>query len=79
MRRTIELSDTDMRSDSMLYAVLRHSLQNIRFVLQDRGLVRVNVEIVGSGEDGHDGRETGRLCLSIHAISVESISFYTST
>lgn len=44
-------------------------LHDIRLVLEHSGLVRVHVQVVGRREDGHDGREAGRLGLSVHSVS----------
>lgn len=43
-------------------------VHDVGLVLEDGGLVLVNVEVVGSREERHDGREASRLCLAVHAV-----------
>jgi len=50
-------------------AVKLPDVHNVAFVLQDSRFVVVHVEIIGSGENGHDRRKAGRLGLAIHAVS----------
>ena len=45
-------------------------VEDIALVLQDSGLVVVDIEIVGCGEEGHYGREASCPCLTVHAVSV---------
>lgn len=52
MRRAVELSD----------------VHHILLVLENGSLVVVDIKIVGCTEDSHDGWETGRLGLAIHAV-----------
>ena len=53
----------------MRSAVELPDVHDIILVLQDRGLVVVDIEIVGRTEDGHDAREAGRPCFSVHAVA----------
>ena len=53
MWRAIELSD----------------IHDIVLVLEDCGLVVIDIEVVWSGEDSHDGWETGGACLAVHAVA----------
>ena len=53
MRRAIKLSD----------------VHYVGFVLKHRCFVVVNVEVVGGGEDGHDGGETSCFGLAVHAVA----------
>jgi hypothetical protein len=57
MGRTVELPD----------------VHNVAFILQNSRFVIIHVEIIGSGENGHDGGKTGCLGLAIHAISASVI------
>jgi len=50
-------------------AIKLSNVHHIAFVFEDGGLVVVNVEIIWCRENGHDGGESSRLGLSIHAIS----------
>ena len=49
-------------------AVELANVQYITFVLQDRCLVVVDVEIVRSGEKSHDRRETSSPGFAVHTI-----------
>lgn len=53
MRSTVELSD----------------IHDVVFVLEHGGLVVVDVEVVWCGEDGHDGRKSGRTRLAVHPVA----------
>lgn len=53
MRSTIELSD----------------IQDITLVLQNSGLVVIDIKVVRSGKESHDGRETGGPSLSVHTVT----------
>lgn len=50
-------------------AVELSNIHNIVLVFQNCRFVVVNIEIVGSGEDGHDAGEAGRSSFSVHSIS----------
>ena len=54
MGRAIELSD----------------VHDVAFVLQNGCFIVIYVEIIRSGENGHNGWKTGGFGLAIHAISV---------
>ncbi len=45
-------------------------VHDVAFVLKHCGLVAVDVEVVGRGEDGHHGGETRCLGFAVHAVSV---------
>jgi hypothetical protein len=50
-------------------AVKLTNIHNIVFIFENGGLVIVHIEIVGSREYGHDGREAGSLAFSVHSVS----------
>ena len=50
-------------------AVELANVHNVVLVLQHGGLVVVNVEVVGRGENGHNTRESGRPGLAVHAVT----------
>lgn len=56
MRTTVELSN----------------VHDVVFIFEDSGFVVVNIEVVWCREDGHDGRESCSLGLSVHTISTLS-------
>lgn len=45
-------------------------VHDIAFVLQNSRFIVIHVEIIWSGENGHNGWKTGGFSLAIHAISV---------
>jgi SepF-like predicted cell division protein (DUF552 family) len=57
VRRAVELAD----------------VHDVVLVLEHGGLVVVNVEVVGRREDRHDGGETGRLRLAVHAVTAKRV------
>ena len=61
MRRAVELSD----------------VHNIVLIFKDGRLVIIDIQVVRSGEDGHDTWESGGASLAIHSIS--SILSFVST
>ncbi len=67
MTDTVKLYDYQYNEKT--YEKQTRSLHDIGFVFENGGFVGVHIEIVGSREDSHDGRETSRLCLSVHPVS----------
>jgi hypothetical protein len=53
MRRAVKLSD----------------IHDIALVFQDGSFIIVDIQVIGGGEDGHDGGEPCRLRLAIHSIA----------
>lgn len=43
-------------------------IHDITFILEDGGLIVVDIKVIRCGKDGHHGRETSRFCLAVHAI-----------
>jgi hypothetical protein len=60
VRRAVELPD----------------VHHVALVLQDGCLVVVDIQVVWSTEDSHDGWEASRLCLPIHPISTNKGLIY---
>ena len=54
MRRAVELTD----------------VHNVAFVFQYGGFVVIDVQVIGRGEDRHDGWESVCFCLAIHTIPI---------
>lgn len=50
-------------------AVELTNVHDVGLVLENGSLVRVNVKVVGSGEDGHDRGEASSLGLLVHAVT----------
>jgi hypothetical protein len=50
-------------------AVELANVHDVVLVLEDRSLVVVDVEVVGSREDGHDRGESSRLGLAVHPVT----------
>lgn len=44
-------------------------VHDVILVLEDSGLVVVDIKIIGCAEDGHDTREAGRPSLPIHSVA----------
>ena len=55
-------------------AIKLPDVQYVRFILEDRRLVVVHIEVVWSGEEGHHGWETGRASFPVHTVSACAIS-----
>jgi hypothetical protein len=54
----------------MWRAVELPDIHDVTFVFEHRRFVVVNIEVIWSREDSHDGREACRFGFAIHAISV---------
>ena len=46
------------------------NIHNVILVLENGSFVVINVEIIGSGKDCHDRRESSRFCFTVHSVSV---------
>lgn len=44
------------------------NVQDVAFVLENSGLVVVNIQVVGCREEGHDRREPRRPRLAVHTV-----------
>lgn len=53
----------------MWRAVKLSDIHDVVLILEDCGLVVIDVEVVWSGEDSHDGWESGSAGFSVHAVS----------
>ena len=73
MRCTVELPDARISlGEYGLCLPFDNVLHDVRFVFEHSGLIRVHIEIIGGGEDGHNGWKTGSLGLPVHAITAAS-------
>ena len=53
----------------MWCAVKLSDIHDVVLILEDCRLVVIDIEVVGGGEDSHDGWESGGACLSVHAVT----------
>ena len=53
----------------MRCAVELSNVHDVALILEDSCLVVVHIEVVGCGEDGHDGGETCCLCFAVHTVA----------
>ena len=58
----------------MRCAIKLSDVQDVRFVLEDRRLVVVHIEVIWSREQRHYGWETGRASFPVHTVSACIIS-----
>ena len=58
----------------MWRAVKLPDIHHVALVLKHRRFVVVHVEVVGCGEDGHDGGEARGFGFAVHSVAGDDIS-----